>query len=175
ANEVKAQGTRILAVGVGEETSAAHLRAIAGSQTSSSVSYNGAHVHTMSPGRLPTLLDSLADQLACEAPVRITHQLSAYGQDTATAGSGWNCRLESTHADNPSEATQQTGEQGTVFYTLDLASAKATGLTLNSLLTDQQQADGWVAKDSSCDVNGTRVASGNATAELKGTPGARVE
>ena len=175
ANEVKAQGTRILAVGVGEETSAANLRAIAGSQTSSSVSYNGADVHTMSPGRLPTLLDSVADQLACETTVQITQQLSAYGQDTATAGSGWNFRLESTHADNPSEATQQTGEQGTVFYTLDLDSAKATGLTLNSLLTDQQQADGWVAKDSSCDVNGTKVASGKATAELKVTPGDRVE
>lgn len=174
ANAVKAQGTRILAVRMGS-SSTANLRAIAGSQTSSSVSYTGADVHTIGLGRLPMLLDSVADQLACETTVQVTQKLSAYGQHAATAGSGWTFSLEATHAAVAPEATQQTGEQGTVSYTLDLDSAKATGLTLNSMLTDQQQADGWVAKDSTCEVNGTKAASGKATAELKIARGDRVE
>src|SRR5699024_4269856 len=129
ANAVKTQGTRILAVGIGP-TSAANLRAVAGSQTSSSASYTGADVHTIGLGRLPMLLDSVTSQLACDTTVQVTQKLTAYGQDAATAGSGWNFSLEASNASVTPEATQQTGDQGTVSYKIDLDSTQSAGLTL---------------------------------------------
>ncbi|GAA4115380.1 putative repeat protein (TIGR01451 family) [Enteractinococcus coprophilus] len=174
ANAVKAQGTRILAVGIGS-TSAANLRAIAGTQTSNSASYTGADVHTIGIGRLPMLLDSVADQVACETTVQITQQRTAYGEEAETAGSGWAFTAQAANATVSPEATQQTGDQGTVSYTVDLDSAKSTSLTLRSVLTDQQQANGWAAKDATCEINGDPVTTGKAAAELTLTPGDRVE
>ena len=174
ANAVKARGTRILAVGIGP-TSAANLRAIAGAQTSSSASYTGADVHTIGLGRLPMLLDSVANQLACETTVEITQQLSAYGQEAETAGSGWSFNVATSNAALTPEATQQTGEKGTVSYKVDLESGQSAKLTIDSVLSDQQQSHGWAAKDSTCEVNGKNVATGKAAAEVSIAPGDRVE
>ena len=174
ANAVKAQGTHILAVGIGQ-TSAANLQASAGSQTSTSGSYTGADVHNIGIGRLPMLLNSIADQVACETTVQITQKLSAYGEDAQTAGSGWTFNAKSPNAAVSPEATQQTGDKGTVSYTIDLDSAKSANLTLKSVLTDKQQANGWTAKDATCEINGAKVASGKAAAELTLAPGDRVE
>lgn len=174
ANTVKAKGTKILAIGLGPASSA-NLRAIAGPQTSGSAAYTGADVHTIGIGRLGALLDSIADQVTCETTIELTQKLTAYGQETALAGAGWGFSVESSNASVTPQATQNTDKHGTVTYGVDFASSKPAKITVSSLLTEQQRAEGWATTQATCDINGNDAPLNKTTAELSIKPGDRVE
>ncbi len=175
ANTVKAQGSRILAVNVGAGN-AANLKAIAGPQTSGSISYTGADVHQVGGGQLSALLGSIADQAACETTVKVTQKVTKYGQDPAVAGTGWTFTLDSADVQARPEATQQTGKNGTVTYELDFAKGSGQAdISIASKLTDQQRDDGWALDDITCQINDDNASTGDTVAKLSVAPGDRVE
>jgi plastocyanin len=177
ANALKAQGTRVVAVGIGGSNQA-NLRAISGPQASGSASYSGADYYTIGGGQLSRLLESITDQVACETTIDIVQKTQGYGQDSAkTAGAGWKFELE-THAGTVRPATTQTtGENGKVSYSLTYNTAESDErkVALKGLMSDEQAAQGWALQQATCTINGDSVDVDGSTATLTVAPGDQVE
>lgn len=177
ANALKAQGSRVLAVGVGASNHA-NLRAISGPQSSGAATYSSsADYHAIGGGQLAGLLDSIAQQVACETTVEVTQELQAYGQDSAkSAGSGWKFELATQAGTVRPANTQTTASNGKVSYDLSLDTTQqgARNVSLKGLISDEKTADGWTLKQITCTINGTAVAVEGTTAKLSIAPGDQV-
>src|SRR5690625_1714049 len=177
ANALKAQGTRVVAVGIGGSNQA-NLRAISGPQASGSASYSDADYYTIGGGQLSRLLESFTDQVACETTIDVVQKTQGYGQDSAkTAGAGWKFELETDAGTVRPAAAQTTGDQGKVSYSLtyNTADADERKVALKGLISNEQAAQGWTLKEVTCTVNGDSVAVEGSTATLPIAPGDQVE
>lgn len=177
ANTLKAQGSRVLAIGVGTSNHA-NLRAISGNEFSRNATYSGADYHAIGNGQLKSLLESIAQQVECETTVEVTQKTQAYDQDSAAAGgSGWKFELTTDAGTVRPDPKQTTGDNGKVSYSLDFDSAKPDPLkaSLKGLLSDDQEAEGWALKQVTCSNNGTALDVAVPTAKFSVTPGDRIE
>lgn len=177
ANTLKAQGTRIMAIGVGTSNHA-NLRAISGHESSSNATYSGAAYHAISDGQLRSLLESIAHQVECETTVEVTQKTQAYAQDSAIAGgAGWEFELTTDAGTTRPDAKQTTDEHGKVSYSVgfDSSSPDRLDASLKGLVSDQREAEGWTLTQLTCTNNGTSLEVDVPTAKFSMTPGDRVE
>lgn len=143
ANLVKANGTRIVAVGAGPVTggnvgiTAGTLAAVAG-PTLNNDYYLGV---------FDEIGDLLADAVAdlCSATVTVVKQLpNANADGWVSGGPGWEFTLA---GDGLAPRTQTTGGNGSTTFTIPVDDLPASGLTV----TETEQ-DGFRPVDASCDV-----------------------
>jgi hypothetical protein len=173
ANALKAQGTRIVAVGLGS-TNHANLRAISGTQSSQAATYSGADYHALGNGQFAGFLDSIVQKVACETTVTVTQQTQAYGQDSATnGGAGWEFKLTTEAGTVKPSPKQTTNSDGMVSYDLkfNASGSAAHQVNLEALLTDEQVEDGWAVEQITC----ASATSDGSTATLSVAPGDDVE
>ncbi|UFU03292.1 hypothetical protein LQF12_01375 [Ruania suaedae] len=161
ANALKAEGTRVLAVGVGDGISgnAANLAAVSGpTPYQQGSSANNADYFQAGWQQLGPLLSELARGATCQATVSVTKLAQEYGDPTADPAAGWTfaaARTAGSGTITPS-ATQTTGATGTVDYRIAFASTSATAtVRLTELPTAAQQAEGWALENVTCTVNGS--------------------
>jgi len=171
ANALKAQGSRVVAVGVGS-TNHANLQAISGTQSSKSATYAGADYYALGNGQLTGFLASIAEQVACETTVEVTQTTQAHGQESAVnGGAGWEFKLSTEAGTVQPSAKQATKSDGTVTYVLkfNTAGSDAREVKLEALLSDKHVADGWAVDQIEC--TGASASSKGSTATLSVAPG----
>lgn len=158
ANALKAQGTRVLAVGVGDGISGspANLRAVSG-QTAYAPGTPAidADFFQSDWSELAGLLEQVARGATCQATIDVVKQTLAYGADEVTnGGSGWHFRATATAGTLTPAAEQVTDGTGTVSWTLGFtAPGASTTVTVDELLSSAQTADGWTLAQATCTIN----------------------
>ncbi|MDN6429441.1 MAG: VWA domain-containing protein, partial [Propionibacterium sp.] len=156
ANALKATGSRVITVGIGEGLSGDNLASISGPDPYTSGDGLNDFDH-LSAGwsDLEAVLKAFAQGLACEATVTVEKQAQPSG-GTAGPASGWNFGFTQTGAGGqaPSGANQVTGAGGRATWTLtfDQPAGQAT-----IELAELENRTGWNLEDISCDANGTVV------------------
>ncbi|MGO1957307.1 DUF7507 domain-containing protein [Microbacterium sp.] len=160
ANALKAQGTRVLAVGVGDGTSgsAANLRAVAGETPyGSGTAAQDADYFQSSWSELAGLLEDVARGATCQATIEVTKNTRAYGEDTPdNGGAGWTFSAETTNGVLSPDSEQTTDGSGTVTWALQFATpspAEAADVSLDEVLSAGQLQDGWSLDSATCTVN----------------------
>lgn len=179
ADALKAQGTRLVAVGVGDGTSgsAANLRAVSG-QTAYAPGgqASDADYFQASWSQLAGLLAEVARGATCQATIEVTKHTIAYGEnDESNGGAGWEFQTTASAGTLSPASSQTTGDSGTVNWTLGFDSpspAAPATVTVDELLSAAQAGDGWALQGAQCTVND--VPSGDAT-DLEVTSGDAVE
>ena len=159
ANALKAQGTRVLAVGVGDGISgdAANLRAVSGpTGYTPGASANTADYFQTGWHELAPLLENLAKGATCQATVTVDKVVQPYG-GTAGPGMGWTFAATRTGGDGQvvPAVPQVTGPSGSVEYTVrfDRPDASAATVRIEERLSPAQDAEGWSLDDVRCTVN----------------------
>src|SRR5699024_10581020 len=168
ANAVKATGSRVVAVGIGQ-AEAAFLRALSGQQGSTTASYGGADFYQLSSAKVAQFFGSVAQQTACDTTVQVAHMMSEYGQDVAQpADADWQISLTAPQTSLDAAtlvATDREGEvSGQISFTAE--TPQPTPLTVEAVLTTEQRSQGWRIATTDCQVNGGRVHSSDVALTL---------
>lgn len=177
ANALKAQGTRVLAVGVGDGTSgsAANLRAVSGqSAYGAGVPAQDADYFQSEWSELAGLLEDVAHGATCQATIEVAKNTLAYGADApVNGGAGWEFSVGATNGELSPSATQTTDASGTVAWALrfDSPSPEPASVSLEELFSQAQLDDGWALDEVACTVNATA----GDPQQLSVTAGDRVE
>lgn len=171
ANALKAQGTRVLAVGVGsdDKDNPANLRAISGSvghvpgQAASAADY-----FQSDWSALPNLLGDIALGATCQASIEIVKQTVEYGASQRTnGGSGWQFSATTTSGELSPNARQSTAGDGRVSYDLRFNAPNAAAtVSVEEILSTEQSDAGWALEDVTCTVNGVAVDVPGLTADI---------
>ncbi|MCM3660802.1 hypothetical protein M3148_07300 [Georgenia satyanarayanai] len=164
ANALKAEGTRVLAVGVGDgmEGEALNLRAVSGPTPYVPGTPAGAADHVQTEWReLAGLLENLAKGATCQATITVDKVAEPYG-GRAGPGAGWTfdaARTDGSGTLTP-DGAQVTGSSGSVAYTVRFTRPDAIAATvrLEEHLRDEQRSEGWDLSDLSCTANGQPLA-----------------
>lgn len=166
ANALKAQGTRVLAVGVGpgitDAQTGLNLAAISGSEAYNAAQDNALTADYYQLADVNQAGRVLADlvQAQCASSLSVTKMIVPEGGDTSDAepaGAGWDITATSTTTGAvPAPATRTTTDDGTgsVSYPLNVTSGTAT------LEVREAQQPGYAYLGSECIV---RTASGSTT------------
>lgn len=177
ANALKAENTRVLAVGVGEGLSgdAANLRAVSGTVGHVAGQSGITSDYFQTPWtELTTVLSSIAKGATCQATIEVQKQTKAYGTSEFVAGgSGWTFAASSTQGTLSSPAQQTTGSGGTASWTVKFASphpATPASVSLSEVLGSHADA-GWVLDSITCTLNGNTVNVSKPTATVSVTSG----
>lgn len=158
ANALKAKGTRLLAVGVGDGINgdAANLRAVSGPTGHvAGASANSADYFQTGWQQLAPLLENLAKGATCQATVTVEKVAQPYGGQPAPAA-GWAFATTATGGVVAPTGQQVTGASGEVRYTVrfDRPDAAAATVRIEERATAGQQAAGWNLTGVTCTVNG---------------------
>ncbi len=158
ANAIKAKGSRLVAVGVGNGVSgtrsAANLRAVSGT-TPGSDYYQGGW------DQLNAMLTEVVKTATCVVPIEVSKTtVNASGAIVDRAG-GWNFSASRTGNGTltvPTPASGTTAANGSVTWDLSFTNpAHVADLTLTENPTAAQTAAGWALTDVECTVNGVAV------------------
>ncbi|PYF99680.1 conserved repeat domain-containing protein [Georgenia satyanarayanai] len=160
ANALKARGTRVLAVGVGDgmEGEALNLRAVSGPTAYVPGTPAGAADHVQTGWReLAGLLETLAKGATCQATITVDKVAEPYG-GTPGPGAGWTFAATRTAGSGTLTANgpQVTGPTGTVGYTVQFTRPDATAATvrLEERISPAQRSEGWDLSGLTCTANG---------------------
>lgn len=180
ANALKAKGTRVLAVGVGEgiKGNPANLRAVSGvSGYASGGNANEADYFQADWNQLAGVLSSVAKGATCQADIDITKHTHAYGTSgPVQGGAGWGFNATATQGKLSRTGTQQTNSSGQVSYDLGFSSPTGTSeVTLTETMSTAQTRDGWDLTKITCTVNGTNVPVSSPNAKISVTAGDQVD
>lgn len=180
ANALKAKGTRVLAVGVGEgiRGNPANLRAVSGvSGYASGGNANEADYFQADWNQLAGVLSSVAKGATCQADIDITKQTHAYGTSgPVQGGAGWGFNATATQGTLSRTGTQQTNSSGQVSYDLGFSSPTGTSeVTLTETMSTAQTRDGWDLTKITCTVNGIDVPVSSQNAKISVTAGDQVD
>jgi len=162
ANALKAQGTRMLAVGVGEGISGspANLAAISGpSGYAPGATVNSADYFQASWQQLTPLLEDLARGATCQAGLTVHKVAEPYGGQPGP-GAGWDFEVTRTGGAGQvtPAGTQTTDSSGELGYTVQFDSMTATAtLTVAEMMTTDQTGEGWRLDQVACTLNGQDV------------------
>jgi hypothetical protein len=177
ANALKAENTRVLAVGVGDGLSGdpANLRAVSGTVGHVAGQSGIASDYFQTPwSELTTVLSSIAKGATCQATIEVQKQTKAYGTTEFVAGgSGWTFAASSTQGTLSSPAQQTTGSGGTAGWTVKFASphpATPASVSLSEILGTHADA-GWALDSIACTLNGNTVSVSKPTATVSVTSG----
>ncbi|QDB79983.1 VWA domain-containing protein [Georgenia wutianyii] len=157
ANALKAKGTRVLAVGVGEGVSGEsdNLRAISGPTPHTTSARNADYFQT-GWQELAGVLSSVARGATCRAEITVDKIAEPYA-GTAGPGAGWtfDASTQGGAAVAPVRG-EVTGTAGTVEYivSFDRPDAAASTVRLEELISQDQRADGWSLTGLACTANG---------------------
>ena len=165
ANAVKAKGSRLMAVGVGDGVAngAPNLAAISGStKHTTGGSINDADYFQAGWEELADLMASVAKGATCRADIEIDKKTLAYGASTpAPGGAGWTFGVTASAPGTLSPtAKQTTGETSKVAYQVKFQTPKpatSSKVSIEELLTQAQTADGWALDAVECRINGQKV------------------
>lgn len=164
ANALKNQGTRLLAVGVGDGISGspANLAAVSGPNGYTGGSANNADYFQASWSALQPLLSSIAKGATCQATIDVTKYTQTYGSSSWEETPGW--AFDAAQQTGPetfaSIGDGTTGSDGTVEFTVQFDSMTATTtVRLTEVPSEAQQDLGWelVADRVQCTVNNSPV------------------
>ncbi|WP_453983860.1 DUF7507 domain-containing protein [Brevibacterium casei] len=166
ANAVKAKGSRLMAVGVGDGVAngAPNLAAISGStKYTTGGSINDADYFQAGWEELADLMAGVAKGATCRADIEIDKKTLAYGASTpAPGGAGWTFGVTASAPGTLSPtAKQTTGETSKVAYQVKFQTPKpatSSKVSIEELLTQAQTADGWALDAVECRINGQKVA-----------------
>lgn len=180
ANALKSQGTRTLAVGVGAGVSGnpANLSAISGPNGYAGQQAHQADYFQEDWSRLADLLEEIALGATCQASVDIMKEAIAFDEGSpSSGGAGWEFTASTTQGQLSPESSQTTDDDGQVHYDLhfDTPSPEPAQLTIEEILSSEQEADGWSLEDITCTINGQDVPVGEAAADLTVTVGDDVD
>lgn len=163
ANALKGEGTRVLAVGVGDGMSGAphNLRAVSGpTGYVPGASANSADYFQTGWRQLAPLLQNLAKGATCQATLTVDKVADPYG-GRAGPGAGWAFSATRTGGSGTLTANgaQVTGPSGSLGYTVQFSRPDATAATvlLEERITSGQRAEGWGLSGVSCVANGRPV------------------
>ncbi|MBE4694669.1 hypothetical protein HGI16_08125 [Brevibacterium casei] len=165
ANAVKAKGSRVMAVGVGEGVSSggANLAAISGrTKYTTGESINDADYFQAGWEELADLMASMAKGATCRADIEIDKKTLAYGAASPSpGGAGWTFSATASAPGTLAPARQQTtGDTSTVDYQVKFSTPKpasASKVTIEELLSDKQTAEGWKLDAVECRINGKKI------------------
>ena len=181
ANAIKAQGTRVLAVGVGQgiNGSSKNLSAISGqNKYVKGSALNDVDYFQADWKQLSSMLEGIALGATCQATVDVSKLTIAYGaKSPVSGGEGWNFNATSSGATLKSGAQRTTNAQGKASYQLEFGSptAKAAQVSLSEAMTNSQKSAGWSLQSVSCSVNGGSAQQyPNLAANLQVGPGDQV-
>ena len=163
ANALKDEGTQILAFGVGDgisQVSADNLRAVAGTSewtgTGSITNYD--YAKTNDWALVSSQLKALAAGLTCKIPITVTKTEQLLNGSTQL-GQGWTfSATESGSGSLSGAASQVTGANGQVSWSLDLTSPSDTG---SVTISEQLLNSGWQLSSVTCTNNGDPFYSGS--------------
>lgn len=179
ANALKADGTRMLPVGVGEGTSgsAANLSAASGPTAyQPGAPALDADYFQSDWESLSGLLEEVARGATCQATIDVAKNTVAHGEeDPSSGGSGWRFDVDATDGSLSPESTQSTDDSGTAAWTLGFGTADPeapASVSIEEVLTDEQRDAGWALENASCTVNGSSV---DSASEITVTSGDAVE
>jgi hypothetical protein len=161
ANALKAEGTRVLAVGVGDgiRGDAANLRAVSGpTGYVAGASANTADYFQTGWRELAPLLENLAKGATCQATITVDKVAEPYG-GSAGPGAGWTFAATRTAGSGTLSPTgsQVTGASGSVAYTVRFTrpDADAATVRLEERPTSAQRSEGWDLSALRCTANGS--------------------
>lgn len=165
ANAIKAGGSRIMAVGVGDgiKGGVENLAAISGpAGYSDGGSINDADYFQAGWEDLAILMENVAKGATCRADIEIAKQTLPYGADSASpGGAGWTFGVTASAPGTLQQDTRQTtGENSKVGYQVRFSTpkpAQKSSVDIEEILTDAQTADGWTIDAVECTVNGAKV------------------
>lgn len=180
ANALKAKGTRVLAVGVGDgiKGTPENLRAVSGEAAyGPTVAASKADFFQSDWNQLAGVLSSVAKGATCQADIDITKQTHAYGTSgPVQGGAGWGFSATATQGKLSPTGTQQTNSSGQVSYDLGFSSPnESADVTLKEVMTTAQTRDGWDLTKITCTVNGTNVPVSSPNAKISVTAGDQVD
>ncbi|GGF40083.1 hypothetical protein GCM10010922_14290 [Microbacterium sorbitolivorans] len=177
ANALKAEGTRVLAVGVGDGLSGdpANLRAVSGTVGHVTGQSGVASDYFQTPwSELTTVLSSIAKGATCQATIDIEKQTKAYGtNEYANGGSGWTFSASSTQGTLSTPAEQTTGSEGSASWTVKFGTPHPqtpAAVSLSEILGDHANS-GWSLDSIACTLNGKAVSVLKPTATVNVTSG----
>ncbi|GAB2729520.1 DUF7507 domain-containing protein [Nocardioides pakistanensis] len=157
ANAIKAEGTRVLAVGVGDGVSGdpANLRAVSGTTAyAPGVAARDADYFQSSWAELQALLGEIADGVSCKATVAIEkRQVETSGAAPGTAAAGWEFTATRSAGDGtivPGDALT-TGVDGRTAFDIEFTNPTDDAATVSVAETPQA---GWTLDRVLCSVNG---------------------
>jgi len=165
ANAIKAQGTRLVAVGVGSgiSGSAVNLRAVSGETAYTSGSQASlADYFQADWDELADLLAEVARGATCQATIEVTKQTVPYGSTPRNGGAGWTFAASATNGSLSPAGAQTTPSSGTVSWTLGFSSPTPApaDVDITESLSAAQGAAGWSLESVSCTVNGADAGDG---------------
>lgn len=181
ANAIKAKGTRVLGVGVGDGVSGAgdNLAAISGPKKhATGGSVNDSDYFQAGWSELAGLLSGVAKGATCRADIEIDKKTIAYGAAQAqAAGAGWKFHVETSAGTLTPTSDQTTGPDSMVNYELNFSTPKPTPaqLSIEELMSTAQKEQGWELKDVACTVNGKAVTVSKSDTKLPVTTGDAVK
>ncbi|WP_211977827.1 hypothetical protein [Brevibacterium sp. W7.2] len=183
ANAIKAGGSRIMAVGVGDgiQGGVENLAAISGpAGYSDGGSINDADYFQAGWEDLAILMENVAKGATCRADIEIVKQTLPYGADsTAPGGAGWTFGVTASAPGTlQQDSRQTTGENSTVGYQVRFSTpkpAQKSSVDIEEILTDAQTADGWTIDAVDCTVNGAKVSVDKSDISLDVTSGDTVK
>ena len=165
ANALKNQGTRVLAVGVGDGISGspANLAAVSGpTGYAPGGSANNADYFQASWSALQPLLSEIALGATCQATIDVTKFTQTYGSTTWDETPGW--AFDAAQQTGPDSFASigdgVTGSDGSVEFTVQFDTMNATTtVRLTEVPSEAQQDLGWelVADRVQCTVNDSPV------------------
>jgi len=177
ANALKAEGTRMLAVGVGNGLSGdpANLRAVSGTVGHVTGQSGVASDYFQTPwSELTTVLSSIAKGATCQATIDVEKQTKAYGaNEYANGGSGWTFSASSTQGTLSTPAEQTTGSEGSASWTVKFGTPHPqtpAAVSLSEILGDHANS-GWSLDSIACTLNGKAVSVSKPTATVNVTSG----
>ncbi|MHA3685067.1 vWA domain-containing protein [Leucobacter sp. HY1908] len=165
ANALKAKGTRVIAVGVGDivKGSPVNLAAISGQQEfKTGVKVEDADYFTTEWEHLAERLGEIARQTQCAAEITVKKEVRGFGQREFTpARAGWNfdldsgvdAKFESTGSNEASNVTDSTGSFTQTVRFVDEAQ-DSTNISITERLTAGQADAKWKLTGVSCETNG---------------------
>ena len=165
ANAIKAEGSRVMAVGVGDGISngGANLAAISGStKYTTGGSINDADYFQAGWEELADLMASMAKGATCRADIEIDKRTLAYGAASPNpGGAGWTFSATASAPGTLAPARQlTTGDTSKVDYQVKFSTPKpasASTVTIEELLSDKQTAEGWKLDTVECRINGKTI------------------
>ncbi len=164
ANALKGEGTRVLAVGVGDgmRGEALNLRAVSGPTAYVPGTPAGAADYVQTGWReLAGLLENLAKGATCQATITVDKVAEPYGGRPGP-GAGWTFAATRTAGSGTltADGAQVTGTSGSVGYTVRFARPDATAATvrLEERIAPAQRSEGWDLSALSCTANGRPLA-----------------
>ncbi|GAA3824800.1 hypothetical protein KACC15558_03360 [Brevibacterium ammoniilyticum] len=165
ANAVKAKGSRLMAVGVGDGVAngAPNLAAISGStKHTTGGSINDADYFQAGWEELADLMAGVAKGATCRADIEIDKKTLAYGASApAPGGAGWTFGVTASAPGTLGPISKQTtGETSKVAYQVKFQTPKPAStskVSIEELLTQAQTADGWALDAVECRINGQKV------------------